>query len=277
MGDCKEVKTEKYQTRKSPPFHAKDCKDAVKQGKDGTYISKPDSKGVYKWVKHGQGHGQGKGKGKTQKQSKKKGKGKRYEIHDNRNVPFFVDVDGKTVTVFKNMDTFEKVNGTFIDIHNPEKELFTVKANEIYIGKKSPTGDYDGLDPRYGQGNSILLKIGSKYRYIGHEIYDFEPVKGDSILQYYSDIGNNDVPYPYAIGKTHIYIMLDKEAVEKSYFDMNEPIYEQYYYEHSIHMCLKGNPKTALCADKSVYEHKLKEFKEKTVALKTKLIQKRIW
>jgi hypothetical protein len=212
---------------------------------------------------------------KYQTRKKAKGKGKRYEIHDNGGRPFFVEINGKTVTVFKNMDTFKMVDNKFIDIHNPEKELFTVKADEIYIGKKSPTGDYDGLNPRYGQGNSILLKIGSKYRYIGHEIYDFEPVKGDTILQYYSDIGNSDVPYPYAIGKTHIYIMLDKEAVEKSYFDMNEPIYEQYYYEHSIHMCLKGNPKSALCADKSVYEPKVKEFKEKTVALKTKMIQKR--
>jgi len=165
MVGCKEVKTEKYQTRKSPPFHAKDCKDSVKEGKNGTYISKPDSKGVYKWVK--QTRKQGKAKAKA--------KGKRYEIHDNGGRPFFVDVDGKTVTVFKNMDT---------DIHHPPKELFTVKADEIFIGKKSPTGDYDGLDPRYGQGNSILLKMGSKYRYIGHEIYDFEPVKGDTILQY---------------------------------------------------------------------------------------------
>lgn len=271
MGDCKEVKTAKYQTRKSPPFHAKDCKDAVKQGKDGMYISKPDSNGVYKWVKQKQGQGQ------TRKQKKMQEKGKRYEIHDNGGRPFFVVINGKTVTVSKNMDTFKMVDGSFVDIHNPEKELFTVKADEIYIGKKSLTGDYDGLNPRYGQGNSILLRMGSKYRYIGHEIYDFELVKGDTILHYYSDIGNNDVPYPYAVGKTHIYIMLDKEAIEKSYFDMNEPIYEQYYYEHSIHMCLKGNPKTALCEDKSVYEPKLKEFKEKTVSLKTKMVQKRNW
>lgn len=208
------------------------------------------------------------------RKTRKQKKGKRYEIHDNGGRPFFVEINGKTVTVFKNMDTFEVVNGLYVDIKHPEKELFTVKTDEIFIGKKSPTGSYDGLKE---EGNSILLRIGSKYRYIGHEIYDFAPVQGDTILQYYSDIGNNDVPYPYAVGKTHIYIMLDKEAIEKSYFDMYEPIYEQYYYEHRIHMCLKGNPKTDLCADKSVYEPKIKEFKEKTVALKTKLIHKRIW
>ena len=48
---CSEVKAAKYQTRKSPPFHAKDCKNLTKKGKDGEYVSKPDAKGVYKWVK----------------------------------------------------------------------------------------------------------------------------------------------------------------------------------------------------------------------------------
>ncbi len=48
---CTEVKTEKYQTRKSPPFHAKDCKNLTKKGKDGPYRSKADAKGIYKWVK----------------------------------------------------------------------------------------------------------------------------------------------------------------------------------------------------------------------------------
>lgn len=51
MPPCKEVQAAKYQTRKSPPFHAQDCKDMTKRGKDGNYISKPDVRGVYKWVK----------------------------------------------------------------------------------------------------------------------------------------------------------------------------------------------------------------------------------
>ena len=49
---CKEIKTEKYQTRKSPPFHAGYCIGQVKKGKDGHYISKEGSNGVYKWVKY---------------------------------------------------------------------------------------------------------------------------------------------------------------------------------------------------------------------------------
>lgn len=48
---CTKVNSKKYQTRKSPPFHARDCKGSVKKGKDGTYVSKADARGVYKWMK----------------------------------------------------------------------------------------------------------------------------------------------------------------------------------------------------------------------------------
>jgi len=208
-------------------------------------------------------------------QTRKQRKGKLYKVHDNGGRPFFVEIQGKTVAVSKNMDTFEVINGKFVDISAPPKHLFTKTADAIFIGKKSPKGGYDGLKPSEAEGNSILLKLGGKYMFIGHEIYEFGPVAGDEILNYYSDVGNNDVPYPYAVGKTHIYIMLDKVAVEKSYFDMKKDIYEQYYYEHHASMCLKGNPKTDLCKDKDAVKLRINEFKAKTRKLKTKQIQKR--
>ena len=76
---CEEVKSTKYQTRKSPPFHAGDCKGSTKQGKDGSYVSTPDAKGIYKW---------------TRKSPKGE---KRYRILHNGNKPFQVTVSGKTV------------------------------------------------------------------------------------------------------------------------------------------------------------------------------------
>jgi hypothetical protein len=199
---------------------------------------------------------------------------KRYEIHNNGGRPYFVDINGKTVSVNKNMNTFKLVKGEFVDIEKEPKHLFTVKADTIFIGKKSPKGGYHGLSPKEAEGNSILLSIGPKYMYIGHMIYEFSPVKGDTILKYYSDIGNNDVPYPYAVGKTHVYILLDNVAIEKSFFDMSQNIYEQHYYPHHIHMCLFGNPKSDLCKDKSVYEPRIKEWEDKTTKLKVKQIAK---
>jgi len=206
--------------------------------------------------------------------SSTKGQGKKYEIHDNGGRPYFVNIEGNSVSVFENMDTLKVVDGKFVDIHNPPKLIFTKKADEIFIGKKSPKGGYSGLKPSEAEGNSILLGIDNKYIHIGTEIYEFSPVKGDTIVKYYSNIGNSDVPYPYAIGKTHVYNMLDKLAIEISFFDMKKPIYEQFYYRHRIHMCLVGNPKSEICQDKLVYGPKLKEIKEKTVKLKTKQISK---
>ena len=88
MPACEEVKSAKYQTRKSPAFHAGDCKDLTKKGKDGNYVSKADGRGVYKWVKvHA---------------TRKVPKGtKTYLIHDNRSRPFQVEVSGKIVSIYE--------------------------------------------------------------------------------------------------------------------------------------------------------------------------------
>jgi hypothetical protein len=145
------------------------------------------------------------------------------------------------------------------------------------VGKKSPTGGYDGLKPKDAEGNSILLKTGPTYVYIGDGIYQFQAIKGDTIEKYYSDIGNSDVPYPYAIGKTHVYIMLDKIAIDKSFFDMKGDIYQQYYTaETYIPMCLKGHGSSDICKDKPSAKERVAELKEKKVKLKTKLLQKRL-
>ena len=196
----------------------------------------------------------------------------KYEINENGGRPFSVTVSGKSITVSKNTESFVKKDGRYIYHAKSPKYLFSVQADEVWIGKRSPNGSYDGLTPSQADGNSILLKIGAKYMYIGHQIYEFSPVKGDTILKYYSNIGNSDVPYPYAIGKTHIYIMLENVAIEKSYFDMKKDIYEQHYYEHRIHMCLVGNPRSDICKDASVYQPKIEEWKAKTVKLPIKLL-----
>ena len=52
MPACIEQKTKKYRSRGSPPYSAMDCKDLMKKGNDdATYVSKPDKRGIYRWVK----------------------------------------------------------------------------------------------------------------------------------------------------------------------------------------------------------------------------------
>lgn len=204
---------------------------------------------------------------------------KTYFIHDNGGRPFRVEIDGKKVSVYMNMNTYDKVDGKFQEILRPEKHLFDFSADEIFIGKKSPKGGYDGLKPKDAEGNSILLKVGSKYIFIGESIYEFKPMKGDTIDKFYSDIGNSDVPYPYAVGKNYVYILLqDHVAVEKSFFDMKKGIYEQYYYAASyLPLCLKGSQPSYDCKDRVAARDRIAELKYKQHKFSVKTLQKRKW
>ena len=192
---CVEIKDKKYQTRKSPPYHAADCKGMIKQGKDMFYISSPDKRGIYKWTPAGQ-EGKAKHLAKTQKV---KG-ATTYMIHDNYSVPFIVDVFAEKATIYKatNSDdkAFEKA-GVF-------KEL---NYKKIWIGDNLLRTK--GYDPKgKWKGNSILMDVGGgKYVYVGRWAMEFSLQPGDSIVEYYSPVGNNDSPYPYILGKDFVYFM----------------------------------------------------------------------
>ena len=201
---CQEVKTEKYQTRKSPAFHAKDCKGISKKGKDGDYISKPDAKGIYKWVK-------------ANSTRKATVKGKHYDVHDNGGRPFRVIIDGNKVSIYRDNNI-----GTFEETADYSKLIKTLKVKEVIVGKS--TGLAEAADHPPGQanqflGNSILLHVsGKKYIHIGTEIYEFE--MEDPFEAYFSMVGNNDVPYPVVLGKDKVYFMLESEHnyVPRTYF-----------------------------------------------------------
>lgn len=198
---------------------------------------------------------------------------KSYEIHDNGGRPFRVDIQGNNVSIWKNMNEYDIVNGKFTTIEHPPKQILQFTADNVFVGKKSPKGGYDGLRPKQAEGNSILLQVGEKYVYIGSEIYQFSPVKGDTIEKYYSDIGNSDVPYPYAVGKTHVYLMLDKVAVNTTYFDMKKDIYRQYY---DGTLFLKEKLSQMGKEEKKEAKEKMDELKDSTLKLKTKQLQKRL-
>ncbi len=86
-------------------------------------------------------------------------------------------------------------------------------------------------DPMFSNyGNSILLQLPDRYVFIGEYIYEFVP--NDSILEYYSVIGKNDVPHPVAVGTNYVYMMLNKRYVNKKDFgsDVNwMDAYEEFY------------------------------------------------
>jgi hypothetical protein len=205
---CKELKTKKYQTRKSPAFSAQACKGLTKKGKDGTYISKADKRGIYKWIRAGNTLRN------TQKVHLRKGK--IYDVLDNGARPYRVYVDGSTVSIY-----IGKQNSDYT--YDYDKLVRTIKAKEVHVGgKKSQLG------------NSILIHVsGNNYMYIGHEIYEFQ--MEDTVDTYFSIVGNSDVPYPVLLGTENAYFMLDRCYVPRSEFDPKmtkaewEDAYQRYY------------------------------------------------
>ena len=224
---CQEVRSKKYQTRKSPPFHAGDCKGLTKAGKDGDYVSKADRRGIYKWVK---------GSRKTAKSEKP---GDSYYIHDNGNQPFRVQISGPTVTVFK-----AKAMGGDLAWATYDEQILKVKAAAVYIGEcpEDPAIRIH-MYSKFDKGNTILLHLGgNRYMFIGGTIYTF--TMEDTVTAYYSAIGPNDVPYPVLVGSENVYFMLDKKYVPRSVFvgPMTEAEWADaytYYYGYK-------NPKTCV-------------------------------
>jgi hypothetical protein len=220
---CVEIKTKKYQTRKGPPYHAKDCKGLVKKGNDGKdYISAVDKRGIYKWVP----------KDKGLRTTKKKGV-KTYTMLDNGSDPFVADVSPSHIEIYR--QTFKEEGG--VESYIRDKKVVDTSYKNIFIGDNDLrlTMKESGAAPKgMYPGNSILIKTGKgKYIFAGHEIFSFETRDNEDIKKYYSPVGNSAVPYPYAVGEKYTYFMLDKETIPNEFLNLNEDAYPQ-FYGHTI-------------------------------------------
>ncbi len=209
MPACIKLKTRKYKQRPSPPYAAQDCKGKTIKGNDGKmYISSPDKRGIHKWI--------------LQKPKPLKVKGEEYEIIDNYNRPFIAVVNPTKVTIYLGQQS-----DATPDYYYKDKEILSTSYLKVFIG------DNDLKDKHYAKkgdfpGNSILIKVSpKKYIYVGDQIYSF--TTDDTITSYYSPLGNNQVPYPYAVGEKSVYFMLDRMAVPVSDIDLKEDGYGQYY------------------------------------------------
>lgn len=78
------------------------------------------------------------------------------------------------------------------------------------------TSAFLGIDIHrpYNGINSSVLEIGpNKYVFIGDKLYEFDTP--EPIIDYSSPIGNNDVPYPFALSENYIYLMVEKIFFKK--------------------------------------------------------------
>ncbi len=150
-----------------------------------------------------------------------------YKIHDNGGRPFLVvyKKKKKKVIIYKHMnihynsENFDEVYG--------KKESYNIKIAQYKVKRCLPGED---TESEY-DGNSVLLDLGKgKYVFIGQDIYEFNTPDDDKIIEFYSMIGNNDVPYPVCVGKKYAYFMLDAVYVPISKFPEDTDWMDGYSY-----------------------------------------------
>lgn len=127
-----------------------------------------------------------------------------YFTHDNGGRPFRVDIAGNVVQVFHDKQSVGKY--MYVETFKPVK---------IFVGKSplTPTTKFSGGHGPDFDGNSILLYMGDlTYIYIGTCIQSFKAKS--EIVSYVSEVGNNDVPYPYAVDKDeNVYLIIESVIV----------------------------------------------------------------
>lgn len=121
-----------------------------------------------------------------------------YLTVSNDGMPFRVDISDDVVEVFYQCT-----------------RCSTYKPVKVFIGK-SPltvmTRASGAHGPEY-DGNTILLYMGDlTYIYIGDRIQSFKAKS--EIVSYLSEVGNNDMAYPYAVDdKENVYLIIEKVIV----------------------------------------------------------------
>lgn len=175
-----------------------------------------------------------------------------YDIHDNGGVPFQVLITDTKITV-KHSDRYNCMSDDgescddrqehYSDIlhYDNYKKVFIgkdVRINGVWIlvyneDNHSIHGEKVSDEYKREDGNSILINTSdNKYVYIGSEIYDFET--DDEIVDYYSPIGNSDVPYPFAIGLKYTYLMLEHKKILNTFVRNKLEPYRHLYKLHDI-------------------------------------------
>lgn len=149
----------------------------------------------------------------------------KYLVHDNGCQPFMVHVKGKTAAIYKLRENFTE--------EEFEEDGFEITAKDYTIHIKTYE-DCDkifipGEDEDEDKGNTVLLHFKNKYVFIGETIYEFSVPRGEVITKYISDIGNNDVPYPYAISQNYVFFLIEDQYVRRELIRNMSHAYHCFY------------------------------------------------
>jgi hypothetical protein len=147
-----------------------------------------------------------------------------YYTHSNGSSPYKVEI----------------INNSLVRVFKSDICILNLHPQEIFIGKseKNKMTEYSGGYGSQFDGNTILVKMNdTTYIYIGCKMQSFSTQY--KIISYHSPVGNNDVPYPYAVdSEKNYYLMIEnvvlKNSIELENFLINNNDPYEYYYQASL-------------------------------------------
>lgn len=145
-----------------------------------------------------------------------------FLTHDNGGRPFKVVInpEKRIAEIFKyDYEELMKQGITQPAKRHYTVPVFSLRFTKVWVGAspKIPMTIYSkGYGPQF-RGNSFVFRTGTdKYVYVGEMIYEFRTK--EELITFVSPVGNNDVPYPFMIGKTNVYFFLEKKIVARKNF-----------------------------------------------------------
>jgi len=164
-----------------------------------------------------------------------------YFTHDNGGRPFKVDISTECVNITKGIAN--EANDYEEEYLDQPTHVFN-NLNHIFIGHSPyiPMTEFSGGHGEDFIGNSILIGFMNEkvqtYIHIGCNIFSFTPYA--EIVEYVSPVGNNDVPYPYAVDSLGNYYLMIEDVILLNTQTLKEDIIEtgnnpyRYYYDRTL-------------------------------------------
>ena len=121
-------------------------------------------------------------------------------------------------------------------IYDKNDKVIQFEYDKIFIGKSNVcrTSFWGSGHGEEWDGNSVLFRLSeNRYLFACEHVYEFTSLF--NIVQFESPMGNNAVPYPYAVDEYYNhYLMLNKVIVNDTSRSFQIDPYEWYYKSHYL-------------------------------------------
>lgn len=146
-----------------------------------------------------------------------------YLIHDNGWRPFIVYCSDRFIRVYKQPDTHYKCREWYFETDDECNinyyidfvcEYSMVDVKKLFIGEDVNREDFKGNTVLIVLNNGKCVSVGNS----GIYQFDLDIDLDEEVLEYFSPVGNSDVPYSYAVSTKNVYFICEKCCVNVQFF-----------------------------------------------------------